>query len=374
MTTATETNRLSAFATAAEEEPTPAALNKTPGKDNINISADIVTANTAHLPEAQRYLVRWFYSWCKENEIGWKDAERHSTLSTGTLYKLWHDKYRDAAGQRVSLDGVCETLARAKSLIEERAESIRRFFVMTGTARKVWKICDEARLMQTIALIYGDSQVGKTYALEEYTHRHNSGQTIYVRMPAAAGVQEMMKCIAAACGIASKMPFNKLKSKVMKFLDHTKLIIIDEAHLVFETYQKGSALRCLETIRELHDLTQCGLVICATDIFKREIEAGEHSGMLTQFKRRATYQLQLPTKAPKEDWLALADTYKLGEPKGEAELLVSQIIKTDGLGKFCIFLRKASQMAGKRKERLTWDHFVRAHDLIAKLSVTTKES
>lgn len=358
----------------ADEASRPVDVTKAVNFDGINISAEYITEKTAHLPEEQRDLVRWLFSYARENQMTWDEVSKLSTLSKNVLYKVWHDKYRDPEGNRIGLDNLCVTLARCKALAQERAAQHRRFFVLTGTATKIHKICDEARVMQTIAFIIGESQVGKTYALEEYAHLNNSGRTIFVRVPAASGVQELMKAIAAACGISSKIPFNKLKAKIKKFLDHTKLLILDEAHLLFETYQRTSVLRCLETLREIHDECGCGMVICATEVFTKEIESGEFAPMLKQFKRRSTYTLKLPLTPPRADWLAIAAGMGLEEPVGYAELTARQIVATDGLGKLCKFLRKGEQMAGKRKQTFTWDHFTRAYDLIQKLSKPTEEA
>src|SRR5882672_10300904 len=89
--------------------------------------------------------------------------------------------------------------------------------------------------------------------------------------------------------------------------------------------------------------------------------------MLRQFSRRGLPALNLPTHAPREDWLAICAGMGLKEPKDYADLLASTIVKEDGLGKLCKFLRKGQQMAAQKKERFTWDHFTRGYDLFGKL-------
>jgi DNA transposition AAA+ family ATPase len=64
---------------------------------------------------------------------------------------------------------------------------------------RISKVCDETLLCNTIAMVYGESQIGKTASLKEYARRNNQGQTVYPLMPASAGVQSMVRAIAEAC-------------------------------------------------------------------------------------------------------------------------------------------------------------------------------
>src|SRR5207244_3762171 len=125
--------------------------------------------------------------------------------------------------------------------------SLRRMpFVETSIWRLVSKVCEETRIMQILSFIYGASQIGKTECLQEYERRNNSGRTTYLRVPACGGVQSLMKALAEACYVSPKSSFEGLKKRVFNAFDHSKLLLIDEAHLFFETYQNGSTLRCLE--------------------------------------------------------------------------------------------------------------------------------
>ena len=118
-----------------------------------------------------------------------------------------------------------------------------------------------ALISQTIVLMYGDSQIGKTTALEEYARRHNHGQTKYIRLPASAGVQLCAKEIAKACFVSTSSSFEGLRDRILKAIDDKNLIIIDELHQSFMSYQKQSQIKVLEFIREIYDRTQCGMVL-----------------------------------------------------------------------------------------------------------------
>lgn len=333
-----------------------------PGGSNINLSGDAIIANTEKLPADQAAAVRWLFAYAKEKGIGYKDLEREVELSTTTLYRIFRGQYNAA------LDRVVERIETFKKLVEARGVSNHLDFVETSISRKIFSACDWALVSQSITFIYGVSQIGKTTALEEYQRRNNHGQTKLVRMPASAGVQLVMKELARACYVSPDSSFERLRERVFGAITSNNLVIIDELHQVFLSYQRGSAVKALEVIRELHDRTKCGLILCGTKRLRQELLLGQHQELLEQFRRRGIAEVVLPNKAPARDVLAIAKAFGLDAPDGEAVPIVEDILSASGLGKFTKFLQAGHRLASKQKERVTWAHFVRAHDILKKLS------
>jgi len=349
------------------------------GTDGINVGGNTVTQATEHLPEDQRLLVRWLHTTARNKRWSWEELSRYSKLSSTVLYRIWHDKYRydktqANAGERVPLDGVCDKIARFKRVLESREAIVSTGFVETSVWEKVDFICKRAFTRQKIGIIYGESQVGKTTCLREHERRNDHGQTTYVEMPPSAGVQLMTKHIAAALHVATGTCFEHLLDDVTHALDGSKLLMIDEVHRVFTTYLKTSVMRCLDVLRYLHDRTQCGLVLCGTNVFRDELKQGQFFQYLKQLRRRGLYELQLAAVPPREDLDAVAQKFGLDPADGEAEDLVLQIAKTDGLGKYIIRLTDAAELAAKKKQPLTWQHFVRTHRLIEAMAIEHKEA
>jgi DNA transposition AAA+ family ATPase len=370
-----------------------ALIPVTAGRDAINISGDTVTTKTAHLDDEERSLVRWAYDYARDNDWGWNLAAKELGVSSTTLYRIWVDKYRHQmvqkdsagnkvphpkAGERISLSSICETLADRKRLFDERATLRKVPFVETSVFKTIDKICEEALLSQTVAMIYGESQIGKTESLEEHRRRNNHGQTIYVRLPASAGVQLVMKEVAKACRVSPDSSFEHLRDRVHKAIDGTKLLIIDELHEVFECYQKKSIVRVLEVIREIFDRTKCGLVLCGTRVFRENLETGHYAQFLKQLRRRGVLEAQLPDVAPVPDLNAFAAAYGLPPLKvvykekklvgqDAAADLVLAIAKEYGLGRYIKTLARGARRATKKTQRYTWDHFLQAYDFVARL-------
>jgi DNA transposition AAA+ family ATPase len=328
----------------------------------ISVSGDQVGIATRDLSEEHRDQIRWIYNWARDNRWTSKVLESETKISWTTLYRVFTGKYA------ASLENVVTRIRTYRKLAEERAKGVGIPFIETSISRKIWKAAEYALISQSMAFVYGEPQIGKTTALEEYAARNNHGQTKMIRMPASAGVQLMMQEFARACYISANSCFDKLRERVLNAIDGGNLVIIDELHQVFLSYQRGSAIKCLEVIREIHDRTKCGMLLCGTLQLRKELMLGSHTDLLEQFKRRGVLEINLPTLPPKSDINAIARAFGLPPATDCALEIQTDIIKRHGLGKFTKFLQTAQRIAARQNQLLSWDHFLQAHDGLAKLS------
>lgn len=337
-------------------------LVPTDGLNMKSLTGDLVVSSTRELPEDQRDALRWIYAWSRENNWNLTRLADETKISVTTLYRALTGKYQ------AKLDNVIERITSYRRLAEERGTMADAPFAMTSIARKIDRTCEWALISQSIAFIFGNRGLGKTLAFERRRETHNHGQTKLIRMPASAGVQLMMKEIAKACYLSPNSCFDNLRERVLQAIDHTNLVIIDELHQVFLSYQKGSAIKCLEVIREIHDRTKCGMVLCGTTQLKKEIQLGQHAELLEQFTDRGVLKVQLPTRLPRADVLLIAAGYGLDdEPTGSAADVVNELMEARSLRKFGKLLQAAKRLASKEHTRVRWSHFVKAHDILAKL-------
>lgn len=330
----------------------------------LNIPAEKMMAYTAGLPEGEKEAIRWLYGFAQENGLGLKELEVESKISSTSLYRIFSGTYQ------AGLANLVERIESFRRVAEERSTMKSIGFVETSVAKKINKVCEWALLSQSMSFVYGVSQIGKTTALEEYARRNNHGRTKYIRLPASAGVQLCMKEIAKACYVSPKSSYENLRDRVLHAIDGDNLVIIDELHQVFLSYQKGSAIKVLEVLREIHDRTKCGMVLCGTLQLRKELMLGSNQELLEQFKRRGILEVLLPKTPPKGDVKKIQVAYGFeSDPMGEAEELRTEILSTHGLGKFCRFLQAAGRMATKSKEPLDWPHFIRAYHILHSLSI-----
>jgi len=336
------------------------------GTDGINIGGNTVVQHTEHLPAHQRLLVRWIHTWARNHKLSWPQLADETEISTTTFSRIWSDKYRYAAGdpkagQRIPLDKICAKLGRFKQRMDRIEGATGPNFVETSVWNAVNRICRHALARHSVGHIYGKSQIGKTTCLREFARRNDHGQTHVAEMPPASGVQNMLRKTAQSLHVASHTCFDKLRDDVCDALDESKLLIIDQVHRAFTTYQKGSAVRCLDTLMYLHDVSGCGLVLCGTNIWRDQLRSGPYAQFLEQLRRRGIYELQLPDVPPRRDLDLIAARFGLDAAEGEAEEIMLAVAQSDGFGKFCALLADAAEGASSRDEALAWSHFVRAH-------------
>ncbi len=323
---------------------------------------DKVIEGTQHYAPEPREAVRWFYEACRNDNIGMKAAAKLIRYDITTLYRVCMGKYEG------NLKNICRAIDSYRELWNERRNVQDSGFIETSIVKDIWRICRNSLKYQAIGLVTGPSQSGKTTALEEFQRRNNHGKTKYLRLPASAGVQLMMKEFATACHISRDCPFETLRERVLRCIDSNHLVVVDEIHQAFATYQRGARMKVIECIREIYDRTKCGMVLCGTPIFEKEMEEGNLKELLEQMDRRCIFRLNLtgPEKMPERDINAHAASFGLKPPDDATEEMIREILRCSGIGMFVKFLQASSELAANEKHAISWKDFTRAHDIVNK--------
>jgi hypothetical protein len=177
---------------------------------------------------------------------------------------VWNGKYKDSKGHQVPLDGVCARIEDFKRMHLARVDFHHAGFVDISISRKIFAACEWSHMSQSTTFIWSDSQIGKSFSLEEYERRDKRRLTFYVRMPATMSVHIFMGEVAKSCKVAKSSHFEKLRDDVFGAIDESKLVIFDEIHECFLSRRIASGILVLELIREIHDRKKCGMVLCGT--------------------------------------------------------------------------------------------------------------
>ena len=334
-----------------------------PNQPSLNIPGDTVNKATANLPDKQRSAIRWLHSYAMEQ--GWSQEETGKNINKAgnTIYQLFTGRH--TAGK----ESIVSEIERLRKTVSARAGTESLQFIETDLTRRIWKVCESSLIYQRIAFIFGDSQIGKTTALEEYQRRHNHGTTIYTRMPAGGKMGDFLRAMARQLNISNKLSTYDLKARIKSAFDHRMVLIVDEAHqpLLGDNRNRQTAMQVYEFLREIHDEQRCGLVISATNVFRDEMAFGRGSNILAQLSRRRLVSLQLPNEPQRNDLKSFAAAYGLSEPTGEAAELQKTIIKEQALGVWLMLLRMTAGRCNKQDLEMTWDQVIRSRDLLKKL-------
>ena len=310
--------------------------------------------------------IRWFYNHAMDAGMGWRDAAQILGVDAAAVYALLCGRY---AGD---YDAVTDKIDRyrAKCITEE----MKCGYVETSTWERVSAVCRHARVMHKAAIIYGASQIGKTSAFEEMRRRDMTGLVKLIRMPAAPTLARMQIAFAQAFNLSLQISREKIRSRIIGAITPDTLIMVDEVHQAIIGASRKQSVKVYEWMREVQDLTKCGMVYAGTNVFRDELEMGKMAGVLDQFRRRGCIPpLRLPDTPPMSDIVKIAAAFGLGAPEGDALDIAKRMIASSGLGQYVSFLQSAKNIAANKKQEIVWRHFVMAYDTIQSLSLTPKE-
>ncbi len=332
--------------------------------------------------QEHRDLIQWLFYFMSEKNWSIAQAANELNISASTLSRIFSGKYLDSrTGLAIQPPAtLLATIRRMKEL--EKADSLKKSAgrIKTPTVAKIWAICRKAWEQRKIAFIFGEPQIGKTEALKWFRDENNHGNTIYVDLNGATGVQDIYRSFAKALKIGYSSPA-RLKERIFEAINERMLIVIDEFHQITFAYRKGSSCAMVHAIKAIHDVCGCGMVICSTNIGRSEVERGHDAKLCSQLVKRGTIQLQLPNAMPIEDVRAIVQAYKLTFPsakKGElwrnfvpecrGHEYCHDIAYSKGINYLILCLQDDNVIAGKQNRELEWNDFERAHETYVALA------
>lgn len=323
------------------------------GDRGQHIPGDAVNRATAELPDNQRSAIRRLHAHYMENHLSMDETARLVGYTGAVISQLFRGKYQGA------LDNVVKEIENYFTLLDKRAQGRKLEFIPTALTKRIWAVCDSAVEFQKIAFVFGDMQIGKTEALKAYQVAHNHGSTIYVSMPTGGTLTNFLMELARKLRIGEMLKISHLRERIKSAFDDRMLLIVDEAHRCVTTSDRP--VQTIEFIREIFDERACGVVICATNVFRDAMDAGPLEKILRQTKRRRLCALQLPNTPTQNDLNTFAAGYGLPPSEGQARLLEKAMVENEALGMWLTLLRMASKIASQRKVKLQWAHVLSAH-------------
>jgi DNA transposition AAA+ family ATPase len=324
-----------------------------------NIPGDTVFSTTEHLPDDQRAALRWLHAHASEKNMTLAQVASNLRRNDGSPYSA-NTLYKALTGRHgADMDNIARAIADYRKFTEDTQRVDRKRFHKIRVVQEIFERCELARDYKRFSFIFGEPQIGKTYALEEYTRTHNHGETIYVRLPSGADYTSLLEEFAIALRISPQQKPKEIARRVRRCFSPKMLLILDEAHQLFVN---GIQKKSVEFIREIYDRCKCGVVLCGTKVLQDEMQRGKHKELLKQLNLRGIGKgVLLPDRPYKSDLTLIAKAFGLTPSEGRAFTIESEVIRTDGLGFWCTILECAEQIAQNRKQKLKWDHVIDAH-------------
>ena len=352
------------------------------------IAYDTVRAATEDLPDEQQEKVRWFYQFCRRSNFSKTELE-------GVLKQPGSSKFYSSdsivqlltGGRMRRGENIAPMLEAIDAL--RRVESLREGLVNSGYIRtrlyfEIEKRLQKALKRQRFTFFWGDSQIGKSAAFEEYQKHHNHGETILIEVPAGGSVTNFLRELANHFNLPTHLNQGLLAQRLIEAFDSRMLLIVDEAHRCLKTRHTSSQLGVFDFLRELWNRKRCGIAIAMTNEGRDLFLHGPHAKALEQTWRRRITPLQLPAITPTDDLALFAKAY--GLPPATDEPLTIKVTfqdeagttrekrhtdtplnvqttvnATEGLGVWISILQDASDIAAEQKRPIAWGAVLKAH-------------
>lgn len=299
--------------------------------------------------------IYWLYAYAQEYHLDEKDLSAKIGFDKNTIYQVFRGSYAAA-----KWTNFIEAVRHFKKIEVENLKQRSIGFIQTSIAAKVFEACDSALNDGMPAIIVGPSQIGKTFALEEYQRQHNHGRTVLQRIGSKWTKARFVRELAKKFGNGVKATKCwALEDAIFGSLNRYNLLIIDETQMALETSGKAGAKDIIEFIREIHDRTGCGLVMSFTT---QGIKGFDEDATFEQMKFRGCVRLRLPDLPPVRDINMFARAFNLPLPEGQVLASVKTLIKRNALGVYVKYLQKAHKIAKERKRELTWEVFAKVND------------
>lgn len=375
-----------------ESESSPPEESKTPplemndgdnARASMPFSGDVVMSATKHYPDQHRDAVRWLFYHCVEEGLRLQEVCKQLKRDDSTISRVMTGKYRNPAGELVDLSNIVRDIDKYRKAWEAgQIRSEFRYIQTPVIGTNIWKLCDFTAEMATIGFVWGESQTGKSENFKGWHRAHNHGRSKYCKLKPASGQLMMLRQLAVSCAISPKVAYDKLLDRIIRSLDKSNLIIIDEIHQVTTTYHARSKINCLELLRYIRDESGCGMVLCGTNTFRDELQEGRDKKLLEQLTKRAPAVYQCPDATPRKDVDAIIkgwglppiedDLIAVERTRKQEDILLADVIEElcvlQGLEILLTYVKSGVKFAAKEKRAFNWRDFIHAYRVMAQLA------
>ncbi len=220
--------------------------------------------------QAHQYAIR--------QGIGMTALAHQAHIPGGSLSQFFSGTY---AGSEANVAQRLQDFFRR--LEQQELYGDKRAFVETRLSRALWALADKVRVVRRIQWLQSPEQCGKSVSLRRYTADNNRGRTIMIEIPGAAGFGDFIWALASELGIAYSVKLSEKKLRIREALTACDLIIIDEAHLIWNWSDRDIA-RFLDYLRtDLFSNSARGVLLVETN--------SDSLTRLAHFKKRTRYNV-----------------------------------------------------------------------------------
>lgn len=237
-------------------------------RDQILMAAWTLPTNGPLTDDLRRQALQNFDAYRRRQDLSFEDVARQvDSPRQSAIRELVKGEYKEhgrvVVGYRDNADEHVRTLNNwVEQNARQQAVKLKGKFVETAVARDIINAGKMVAENQTIGLVVGPAGIGKTRCAEALADIYKAAVFITVRWGAyhPKGLCSIIAENLGVRGVGSWKSDNMYRSQIERIVARlagsNRLIIIDEAHKLSDD--------AIELVREIHDATQCPVLLLAT--------------------------------------------------------------------------------------------------------------
>ncbi len=224
-------------------------------------------------------------SYADKHGITLAQIARQLDTSASTVSEVLLRKYAGRADKHLrALNNWMELDARRRNIVLDRQ------FAEHSVARDIITVAEIVSETCKIGVVFGPAQIGKSFTLAALEGSDRLGQPVLIRMgESAQRPKAVCRMVCAAFGLKTEGTFDALMRRLVKRLQGTRRpIFVDEAD--------DCSYRVLEFLRELHDRTGCGPLLCGKPAIYQKLgfrDVGDFREVTDQLSARVVIRRDL---------------------------------------------------------------------------------
>lgn len=242
-------------------------------------------ATTAELGDPIAYFAR-----LHEDE-GWSYTEigRECGYDGSVVSKVFGGKYTgDLASVRDAMGDAMRRLLGTSDGAE----------ILTQTAAVIGEALRQSHGSEWMTVIYGPAGIGKTHALRRYVRRcersRSRRRALLFTLDQQANTRSIMLELANALQISTRGETSVITHAIVETLRKTPhLLIFDEVNNLTFNPRKPVVAAALNTLRQINDLTSCGIVLCGTTSVMRVLQDPRNREMMEMVVSRVGIEMEV---------------------------------------------------------------------------------
>lgn len=299
-----------------------------------------------------REELMWFHQWILNEHVSYKDAQQAIGYSNTVIYRVLKGIYPG------KIEDVARAIRSFRKLHAQRASIQRNEFSENSISKLIFAAIDYAMANNKIGVVIGESRSGKTIAGKAWADLNNHGRSVFVTAPVIGGAAGLVRAIGGKLGINKNRSSIDILESIYRAFNKNRILIVDEAHRLMPTKLSVVNPQMIELIRDIHDQTECAVVLLATHRFTQHLKKGFYQ--YEQLIGRVGQPILIPPRIKRTDILPIVQQF-VKKPSTDILDEMERVANQPGrLGIMVETLKVATRIAHKAKEPINDGHVRKA--------------